>query len=126
MDVLRKRERDKSGARQGPLAVHWDREVQRSTQTDAERAQDKKKIKSGMWLTSMNDSLVKIRTELLHIVQGEMLPKALGPDSHLKESWLCCVLDILCPYCPSWPSSTPAGSGIQLCLHSSLSIAVTP
>lgn len=68
----------------------------------------------------MGDSLVRIRAEPLHTVQ------ALEPDSHLEESWLCCALGILCPYCPSWPSSTKAGSGIQLCLHSRLSIAVAP
>lgn len=77
-------------------------------------------------VTSMSNSLARIRTEHLHMVQGEMLPVALGTESHLEESWLCCALDILCPYCPSWPSSTIAGSGIQLCLHSSLSIAVAP
>lgn len=70
----------------------------------------------------MSDSLVKIRTEPLHIVQGEMLPVALTPQG---------VMALLCTGHPvsllsSWPPSTKVGSGIQLCLHSSLSIAVTP
>lgn len=64
--------------------------------------------------------LVKITTEPLHTVRGQALPVVLGPASHLEESRLCCGLDVLHPYRPSWPPSTAAGSGIQLRLHPSL------
>lgn len=113
----RRRQRDESRAGQGLLAGQEDAEEHRNRCSGSVR-----EGKDQKWevVTSLSVSLVKITTEPLHTVGGQALPVVLGPASHLEESRLCCGLGVLHPYRPSWPSSTAAGSGIQLCLHPSL------
>lgn len=57
---------------------------------------------------------------------GARRDAAWSTGARLPPWGVCCALGIPCPSCASWPSSTTVGSGIQLCLHSSLSVAVTP
>lgn len=113
----RRRQRDKSRAGQGLLAGHGDAEEHGNRCRG--RAREGKDQKWEL-VTSRSTSLVKITREPLHTVRGQVLPVVLGPASHLEESRLCCALDVLHPYRPSWPSSTAAGSGIQLRLDPSL------